>query len=143
MVVDGEPWFIDYQGGRKGAPQYDVASLLYDAKAHIPDAVRNRLLDYHVDNFCAVSGEKAEEFRGYYAGFSMIRLMQALGAFGFRGLYEKKPTFTGSIVPAVILLKGIIDSGNLPVDLPELFAAVRGIRGTDVYRELEKSVDTK
>jgi aminoglycoside/choline kinase family phosphotransferase len=143
MVVNGEPWFIDYQGGRKGAPQYDVASLLYDAKAHIPDVSRNRLLDYHVDNFCAVSGEKPEEFRGYYAGFSMIRLMQALGAFGFRGLYEKKPTFTGSIVPAVILLNGIIDSGNLPIDLPELFAAVRAIPGTEVYRELERAADNK
>jgi aminoglycoside/choline kinase family phosphotransferase len=141
MVVENEPWFIDYQGGRKGAPQYDVASLLYDAKAHIPDAIRTRLLDYHVDNFCAVSGEKKDEFRGYYAGFSMIRLMQALGAFGFRGLYEKKPTFTGSIVPAVILLKGIIESGNLPIDLPELFAAVKGIPGTDVYRELERAAD--
>jgi aminoglycoside/choline kinase family phosphotransferase len=138
MLVDGEPWFIDYQGGRKGAPQYDVASLLYDAKAHIPEVSRKRLLDYHVDNFCAISGEKKEEFRGYFAGFSMIRLMQALGAFGFRGLYEKKPTFTGSIVPAVILLGQIIESGNLPIDLPELFQAVRGIQGTEVYTELAK-----
>jgi aminoglycoside/choline kinase family phosphotransferase len=143
MLVDGEPWFIDYQGGRKGAPQYDVASLLYDAKAHIPEASRKRLLDYHVDNFCAISGEKKEEFRGYYAGFSMIRLMQALGAFGFRGLYEKKPTFTGSIVPAVILLSQIIDSGSLPIDLPELSQAVRGIPSTEVYRELEKATDNK
>ena len=138
MIVEGEPWFIDYQGGRKGAPQYDVASLLYDAKAHIPETSRKRLLDYHVDNFCAVSGEKKEEFRGYYAGFSMIRLMQALGAFGFRGLYEKKPTFTGSIVPAIRLLEQIIDSGSLPIPLPELFAAVKGVPGTEVYRELEK-----
>jgi aminoglycoside/choline kinase family phosphotransferase len=142
MVVNGEPWFIDYQGGRKGAPQYDVASLLYDAKARIPEESRQRLLDYHVDNFCAVSGEDKEEFRGYYAGFSMIRLMQALGAFGFRGLYEKKPTFTGSIVPAVKLFTGIIDSGKLPVDLPELFQAVRNIPGTEVYKELDKSADT-
>ena len=143
MVVDGVPWFIDYQGGRKGAPQYDVASLLYDAKAHIPDEVRKRLLDYHVKNFCAVSGEKNEEFRGYYAGFSMIRLMQALGAFGFRGLYEKKPTFTGSIVPAVELLNQIIDSRSLPIELPELFLAVKGIPGTEVYGQLEKAIDIK
>lgn len=142
MVVDGEPWFIDYQGGRKGAPQYDVASLLYDAKAHIPDVVRNRLLDYHVDNFCNISGEKKEEFRGYYVGFSMIRLMQALGAFGFRGLYEKKPTFTGSIVPAVVLLSQIIDSGSLPIELPELFASVRNIPSTELFINLEKEDTT-
>ena len=52
MIIEGEPWFIDYQGGRKGAPQYDVASLLYDAKAHIPQSSRQKLLDYHVNNFC-------------------------------------------------------------------------------------------
>jgi aminoglycoside/choline kinase family phosphotransferase len=137
MIVNGEPWFIDYQGGRKGAPQYDVASLLYDAKAHIPGKVRQDLLEYHIDNFCAVSGEKKEEFTGYFTGFSMIRLMQALGAFGFRGLYEKKPTFTGSIVPAVILLNELIASNQLPVELNELFQTVRQIPEQKIYRELE------
>jgi len=139
MIVKGEPWFIDYQGGRKGAPQYDVASLLYDAKAHIPEKSRQILLEYHVKNFCAISGESITEFRGYYAGFSMIRLMQALGAFGFRGLYEKKPTFTGSIVPAVELLIQLIDSGQLPVSLPELFKTIRLIPDAQIYIELEKS----
>jgi len=139
MIVKGEPWFIDYQGGRKGAPQYDVASLLYDAKAHIPEKSRQILLEYHVKNFCAISGESITEFRGYYAGFSMIRLMQALGAFGFRGLYEKKPTFTGSIVPAVELLIQLIDSGQLPVSLPELFKTIRLIPDAQIYIELENS----
>jgi len=139
MIVKGEPWFIDYQGGRKGAPQYDVASLLYDAKAHIPEKSRQILLEYHVKNFCTISGESIAEFRGYYAGFSMIRLMQALGAFGFRGLYEKKPTFTGSIVPAVELLIQLIDSGQLPVSLPELFKTIRLIPDAQIYIELEKS----
>jgi aminoglycoside/choline kinase family phosphotransferase len=137
MLVEGEPWFIDYQGGRKGAPQYDVASLLYDAKAHIPDNYRQRLLNYYIKGFCSVSGEKQEEFTGYFTGFSMIRLMQALGAFGFRGLYERKPTFTGSIVPAVILLLQLVDSGNLPVSLPELFHAVKSIPGAKIFKELE------
>jgi aminoglycoside/choline kinase family phosphotransferase len=138
MLVEGEPWFIDYQGGRKGAPQYDAASLLYDAKAGIPEKSRKRLLDYHINNFCSVSGESKEEFRGYYAGFSMIRLMQALGAFGFRGLYEKKPTFTGSIVPAVSLFIQLIDSEELPLSLSELFHAVRLIPEVQIYKELEK-----
>jgi aminoglycoside/choline kinase family phosphotransferase len=143
MIVDGEPWFIDYQGGRKGAPQYDVASLLYDAKAHIPEQSRTKLLDYHINNFCSVSSESMNEFKGYYAGFSMIRLMQALGAFGFRGLYEKKPTFTGSIVPAVKLIIQLVDSKQLPVVLSELFQTVRLIPGVDIYRKLElgKPVD--
>jgi len=138
MLLNDEPWFIDYQGGRKGAPQYDVASLLFDAKAHIPENVRERLLDYHINNFCSVSGESAAEFRGYYAGFSMIRLMQALGAFGFRGLYEKKPTFTGSIVPAVKLLVQLVESGQLPVPLLELFQTVRSIPEIQLYKKLER-----
>jgi aminoglycoside/choline kinase family phosphotransferase len=138
MIVDGDPWFIDYQGGRKGAPQYDVASLLYDAKAHIPDKTRQNLLDYHVYNFCSVSGEKKDDFKGYFAGFSMIRLMQALGAFGFRGLYEKKPTFTGSIVPAVKLLIQLIDSEQLPLTLSELFQTVRLIPDVPIYNKLEE-----
>lgn len=138
MVVDGDPWFIDYQGGRKGAPQYDVASLLYDAKAHIPAEFRQRLLGYYINGFCKVSGENREEFAGYFTGFSMIRLMQALGAFGFRGLYERKPTFTGSIVPAVVLLIQLIDSGNLPFELPELFCTARSIPLVQIYKELEK-----
>jgi aminoglycoside/choline kinase family phosphotransferase len=138
MLVDGAPWFIDYQGGRKGAPQYDVASLLYDAKAHIPEFYRQRLLDHYIEGFCSVSGEKKEEFTGFFTGFSMIRLMQALGAFGFRGLYERKPTFTGSIVPAVILLIQLIDSEKLPVSLTELFHTVRSIPGVQIYKELKQ-----
>ena len=51
MIVDGEPWFIDYQGGRSGAPQYDVASLLYDSKAHIPQQAREILLEYYIERF--------------------------------------------------------------------------------------------
>ena len=143
MIVEGEPWFIDYQGGRKGAPQYDVASLLYDAKALIPEKYRQRLLDYYIEAFCSESGENKDEFTGYFTGFSMIRLMQALGAFGFRGLYERKPTFTGSIVPAVILLVQLIDSGKLPVSLPELTETARAVPGVRIYKdlELEKKLD--
>ena len=68
----------------------------------------------------------------------MIRLMQALGAFGFRGLYEKKPTFTGSIVPAVKLLIQLIESEQLPVSLPELFQTARLIPDVPIYKELDK-----
>jgi len=138
MIVDNNPWFIDYQGGRKGAPQYDAASLLYDAKAHIPEQSRQRLLEYHISNFCDVSGQSKTEFRGYYTGFSMIRLMQALGAFGFRGLYEKKPTFTGSIVPAVKLLIQLIESEQLPVTLSELCQTVKLIPDVPIYIKLEE-----
>ena len=143
MIVNGIPWFIDYQGGRKGAPQYDVASLLYDAKVHIPQNIRENLLNYYVKNFCLVSGEDQTQFEGYYTGFCIIRLMQALGAFGFRGLYEKKPTFTDSIVPAIKLLNRIIDSEKLPVNLPELLNTLRLIPGLSIYSKLSVTTNSK
>jgi len=136
MIIGDQPWFIDYQGGRKGAPQYDVASLLYDAKIPMLHKNRDKLLDFYIENFCPVSGEDKNTFRGYYAGFSMIRIMQALGAFGFRGLYEKKPTFTESIVPGVHILGQIIDEAEKHIALPELFRAVRSIPGTQMFSDL-------
>jgi len=136
MVVGEEPWFIDYQGGRKGAAQYDVASLLYDAKIPMLQETREELLDYYIENFCAVSNEDIQKFRGFYAGFSMIRLMQALGAFGFRGLYEQKPTFTDSIVPGVTLLLQVIDSAEEHIKLPELFRTIREIANTSKFIRL-------
>lgn len=139
MVVGGEPWFIDYQGGRKGAAQYDVASLLFDAKIPMSDSDREELLGYYIDNFCAVSKEDKNKFRGYYAGFSMIRVMQALGAFGFRGLYEQKPTFTDSIVPGVILLNKLISSAKNHINLPELYATVQSIPATQKFIKLTEA----
>lgn len=142
MVIDREPWFIDYQGGRRGAPQYDVASMLNDAKIHIENNVREQLLEHYIDVFCHVTGEDRERFRKYYAGFCMIRLMQALGAFGFRGLYEQKPTFTESIVPGVRLLQEIINWGDEYIKLPELYSTVRSVSDTEKFRSL-RSADFK
>jgi aminoglycoside/choline kinase family phosphotransferase len=137
MVIGEEPWFIDYQGGRKGAPQYDVASLLYDAKIPMKTENREELKEYYIDKFCLVSKEDKQKFRGYYTGFSMIRLMQALGAFGFRGLYEQKPTFTETIVPAVFLLREIAGTAAGHVSLPELYKTIKAIPETQMFSKLE------
>jgi aminoglycoside/choline kinase family phosphotransferase len=139
MVVGEEPWFIDYQGGRIGAPQYDVASMLYDAKIPMEEYDREYLLNYYIDNFCSETKEDRQKFRGYYSGFSMIRVMQALGAFGFRGLYEQKPTFTDSIVPGVKLLNQIIDKAENHIMLSELFSTVRSIPDTPIFVRLSEN----
>ncbi len=138
MVIGDAPWFIDYQGGRKGAPQYDVASMLYDAKIPMHDNDREHLLDHYIECFCSVTGEDRHKFRGYYSGFSMIRVMQALGAFGFWGLYEQKPTFTESIVPGVVLLNKIIDRAENHIKLTELYTTARAIPATPIYAKLSK-----
>jgi aminoglycoside/choline kinase family phosphotransferase len=136
MIMGNEPWFIDYQGGRKGASQYDVASLLYDAKISMSQHDREELLEYYASNFCRITKEDKKKFMEYYAGFSIIRLMQALGAFGFRGLYEKKSTFTESIVPGVHLLLQVILSAESTIKLPELYGVMRSIPGSQMFMHL-------
>lgn len=136
MIIGDQPWFIDYQGGRQGAPQYDVASLLYDAKIPMLQKNREELLDFYIERFCKASGEDKNSFRGYYTGFSMIRVMQALGAFGFRGMYEKKPTFTESIVPGVNILIQIINDAEKHITMPELFRVIRSVPETRKFSDL-------
>ncbi|MBE0668154.1 MAG: hypothetical protein IH593_10870, partial [Bacteroidales bacterium] len=127
MIRDGKPWYIDYQGGRLGAPQYDIASLVYDAKAFIPERIRKSTLEKHLNLFSEATGISETELRKYSGAFTLIRLMQALGAFGFRGLHENKPTFTESIVPAVELMNELFESGEIKIDLPELRSASRAV----------------
>lgn len=140
MVHDGEPWFIDYQGGRLGAPQYDVASLLFDAKIPMNDDDRSVLLDYYVDGFCRHTGLDPKPFRAYYDGFCLIRVMQACGAFGFRGLYEHKPTFTESVVPGGYLLCDIIKNVEKHIQLPELSKAIMRIPESSIFISLKDTV---
>ncbi len=120
MIKNEKLFFIDYQGGRKGALQYDVASLLYDAKADIPQSIRQELLDFYIDNLKSYKKVNTTEFKkGYYA-YVLIRMMQAMGAFGFRGFYEKKSHFLQSIPYALKNLKWVLQNIDLPVELPHL-----------------------
>jgi len=100
-------------------------------------ADRDEMMEYFLENFCKITNEDRQEFRGYYSGFSMIRLMQALGAFGFRVLYEKKPTFTETLVPAVFLLQTIAAKASEHIRLPELFSAIRASSETPLFKTLE------
>lgn len=126
MIQDGEPWFIDFQGGRKGALQYDVASLLYDAKANIPPEVRVRLLDHYLEALSDHAWIEKDLFHRGFKGFVLVRLMQAMGAFGYRGFFERKRRFLESVPFAAKNLKGLLAS-DLPIPLPELEAVFRRI----------------
>lgn len=120
MIYENNPYFIDYQGGRRGALQYDLASLLYDGKADMPQEIRNMLLEYYIDNLSEYIPVKKEEFRQYYIGYVFIRIMQAMGAYGFRGFYENKAHFLQSIPYAINNLKYLLEIQNLPVKIPTL-----------------------
>ena len=97
MVKDGELYFIDFQGGRKGPLNYDVVSLLYQVKAQIPQAVRDELVKYYKAELSQYMSPEAVKFDTYQPYFVYLRLMQVLGAYGFRGLIQKKSHFIESI----------------------------------------------
>ncbi len=127
MLYDNKVIFIDYQGGRKGALQYDLASLLYDAKADIPQSVRNELLDFYLDELEKYTTINREEFKAYFTGYVLIRIMQAMGAYGFRGFYEKKEHFLKSIPFALENLSYLLRNNNIPEKLPELFKVLEAV----------------
>lgn len=120
MLRDGKPFFIDYQGGRKGALQYDVASLLYDSKADIPPGVREELLEHYITGLKDYPGVNRDAFLESYYAYVLIRIMQAMGAYGFRGFYEKKIHFLQSIPYALKDLKWILENIKLSIEIPTL-----------------------
>ena len=127
MLRDGEPWFLDYQGGRKGALQYDIASLLFDAKADLPPSVRQHLLEQYLEELAKHVAIDREEFLRYYYGYVYVRVMQALGAYGFRGLYERKALFLQSIPYALKNLRWLMQNVELPVAIPVLTGAFQAM----------------
>ena len=119
MVKDGELYFIDFQGGRKGPLNYDVVSLLYQVKAQIPQAIRDELVDYYKAELSQYMSPEAVKFDTYQPYFVYLRLMQVLGAYGFRGLIQKKSHFIESIPYALKELKAW--NGTHPLNqYPEL-----------------------
>jgi len=143
MLKDGEPKFIDYQGGLKGALPYDLASLLYDAKADFPQAVRDELLDYYIDELSSYEQIDVAAFKSYYNGYVLIRMMQAMGAFGFRGFYERKEHFLQSIPYALRDLKEILKHLNFSVELPEMLASLQRVTESAFLKTVGKKESEK
>jgi aminoglycoside/choline kinase family phosphotransferase len=131
MLRSGEPWFLDYQGGRKGALQYDIASLLYDGKADLPPDLRRQLLDGYLDSLAGFIDLKREAFMEHYYAFVYVRILQALGAYGFRGFYERKAHFLQSVPYALKNLRWLAEHVKLPVALPALLDALERISSSD------------
>ena len=137
MIKDEKLYFIDYQGGRKGALQYDIASLLYDAKADVPQKIRDELVEFYIQHLNRRTKINRKEFLNHYYGYILIRILQAMGAYGFRGLYENKVHFLKSIPYSIKNLKYLIDNNLLPDGFPELRKSLAKIINND---ELSKFV---
>lgn len=108
MVCADEPWFIDFQGGRRGPFYYDVASFLWQAKANFPEGLRRELLDAYLESLNRYMPISREDFNARLRHFVLFRTLQVLGAYGFRGYFEKKPHFMQSVPFAIANLRGLL-----------------------------------
>jgi len=133
MVMGDNPWFIDYQGGRKGALQYDVASLLYDAKADIPEKVRQFLLGHYLDCLEEIYPVGRPQFLESYYPFVLVRILQALGAYGFRGYYEHKAHFLKSIPYALHNLRVLREDSKIGFGLSSLMDVIDRMAASPVF----------
>ncbi|MDE5703733.1 MAG: aminoglycoside phosphotransferase family protein, partial [Bacteroidales bacterium] len=121
--------FIDFQGGRRGPAAYDLATLLYEAKANLSPALREDLLRYYMTCTAVTHPYAAgRDFEADYYGFVFLRIFQAMGAYGLRGLYERKAVFLQSIPHAIANLARLADQGRLPADLPEITRIIERLR---------------
>lgn len=120
MILDDRPFFIDYQSGRRGALQYDIASLLFDAKASIPQPVREELLEYYMYCLQEVESFDSDKFLHYFYGFVMIRVMQAFGAYGYLAAVKGKKNFLKSVPFALKNLEIIMEKAAFLEELPIL-----------------------
>jgi hypothetical protein len=142
MWREGGPFFLDYQGGRKGALQYDIASLLYDAKADLPPALRQQLLDHYLDRLAGFIKLEREAFMQHYYAYVYARLMQALGAYGFRGFYERKTQFLESVPYALKNLRWLLHHVKLPIALPALTDAFKSMLGSRKLQSLSSEAES-
>jgi aminoglycoside/choline kinase family phosphotransferase len=140
QVVDDEVYFIDYQGGMQGLPQYDIASLLWQARAQLPNDWKNELLNYYFESLKSlpqVPTFNEMEFRRVYLDCVLLRILQTLGAYGFRGLLERKPHFIKSIKPALLQLQAFLETyGHIPA-YSELRMVLEALVKPEVMKQYE------
>ena len=134
---NGDVGFIDYQGGMKGAPQYDVASLLWQAKANLPEDWKNYLLEAYINSFESIVEETVDRdvFKSQFNGYVLIRLLQVLGAYGFRGLFERKAHFLTSIPLALQNLKWFVSNQSIGIAVPEFKKVLELCISNEVMQE--------
>jgi aminoglycoside/choline kinase family phosphotransferase len=133
-IKDDRPYFIDFQGGRKGPLQYDIAALLWQAGARIPYEIRDNLFDYYMDKVSEKIALDKTAFKERYYGFVLIRMLQVLGAYGFRGLIERRSHFLESIIPALENIQWFMKNIPLKIKLPEVDFLLRQLIKSDVFQ---------
>ena len=145
MVHQDEVYFIDFQGGMQGGLSYDVASLLWQAKAELPDEWKTRLLDYYIEEVQKLLPSKIDivQFKKQYYGFVLLRLLQVLGAYGFRGLFERKAHFLTSIPLGLNNLKHFLQLYRLDADTPVFAGILDWMVGEEVIKKFTPVIADK
>ncbi|HRO42868.1 MAG TPA: RNase adapter RapZ [Flavipsychrobacter sp.] len=148
MLHDGKTFLIDFQGAMQGPAQYDLASLLWQAKAQLPEPWKEDLLNGYITSINALPISRMDEihFRKGYAQFVLLRLLQVLGAYGFRGLMERKPHFISSIAPALKNLELFLSQHPQLPAYPELRSLLERLCSKEMqayYAQPERKPDAK
>ncbi|MBR1769594.1 MAG: phosphotransferase [Bacteroidales bacterium] len=139
MIKGDEVYFIDFQGGRKGALHYDLASLLFDGKVKMPHKLRDELLDYYSEKMSLRLGSDKVKFKSMFYAYACVRIMQAMGAYGYRGYFERKESFLQSIPQAIENLKYLMQKTVFPIELKELHSVFTQIVNSKKLQSLSKN----
>jgi aminoglycoside/choline kinase family phosphotransferase len=137
MIKDNEPYFIDFQGGRKGPVYYDIASFVWQAKAAYPESLREELINHYLQAAKKYVNFNKDDFKEKLSLFVFFRTLQVLGAYGFRGFFEKKPHFIESIPFAIHNLKDILNTNKLSA-YPHLVSILQQLCNLPQFSTKEK-----
>ena len=139
MYFEDQWWYIDFQGGRKGPLAYDLVSLLYQAKANLSENVRSQLLDYYLMRLDEKMPGKSADVNAHFNDYVYFRLMQVMGAYGFRGLFQRKPHFIQSIPLVIESLS--VHMGMNPLD--EKFSELKTVFNQIIDLQSEYKIQDK
>jgi len=136
IVNNDEVFFIDFQGGMQGGLPYDVASLLWQAKAELSQEWKDKLLDHYISEVQSLLPEKIDVtiFKQQYNGFVLLRLLQVMGAYGFRGLFERKAHFLTSIPLGLLNIKNFLQYNTIASDTPVFVSILNWMVGDEVIQ---------
>jgi hypothetical protein len=136
IVNNDEVFFIDFQGGMQGGLPYDVASLLWQAKAELSQEWKDKLLDHYISEVQSLLPEKIDVtiFKQQYNGFVLLRLLQVMGAYGFRGLFERKAHFLTSIPLGLLNIKNFLQYNTIASDTPVFASILNWMVGDEVIQ---------
>lgn len=139
MLKDSSVYIIDFQGGVKGPPHYDVAALLFQPSAGITQEARSRLLDHYLHEVSKIHPVEAPIFKRHFYGFVFLRIMQACGAYGLRGLYGRRSYFIKSIPRMARNIGELLGDPGLPIEVPELSRVFHRIATSLITPDLQPS----